>query len=210
MAVQPWGDQGHGMAKPPASVPPVPGMPPAAPPHGAMPHAAPPHVAMPQSAMRAATADRERTVDVLKAAFAEGRLSAAEYGDRFDAASTAQTYGQLARLVADLPSGPMVAPQMMAPMMAGPVAVPVPPTFLAPPPARRTNALAVTSLVLGLLCVPTGGMLGVPAVITGHIGRRQAAERNEDGDGMAVTGIVFGWLSIAFWALILTTAVLFG
>ncbi|MFE6867785.1 DUF1707 and DUF4190 domain-containing protein [Kitasatospora sp. NPDC057692] len=205
MAVQPWGDQGHGMAKPPASVPPVPGMPP-----GAPQHAVPQHVAMPQSAMRAATADRERTVDVLKAAFAEGRLSAAEYGDRFDAASTAQTYGQLARLVADLPSGPMVAPQMMAPTMAGPVVVPVPPTFLPPPPARRTNALAVTSLVLGLLCVPTGGLLGVPAVIAGHVGRRQAAERNEDGDGMAVTGIVFGWLSIAFWALILTVAVMFG
>ncbi|WP_380278737.1 DUF1707 and DUF4190 domain-containing protein [Kitasatospora purpeofusca] len=205
MAVQPWGDQGHGMAKPPASMPPVPGMPPAAP-----PHMAPSHAAMQQSAMRAATADRERTVDVLKAAFAEGRLSAAEYGDRFDAASTAQTYGQLARLVADLPSGPMVAPQMMAPPMAGPVAVPVPPTFLAPPPARRTNAVAVTSLVLGLLCVPTGGLLGVPAVIAGHIGRKQAAERNEEGDGMAVTGIVFGWLSIAFWALIFTMVVMFG
>ncbi|MET8697625.1 DUF1707 and DUF4190 domain-containing protein [Kitasatospora sp. NPDC058032] len=204
MAVQPWGEQGHGMAKPPASTPSAPAMPPAPPMH------APQHGAMPQSAMRAATADRERTVDVLKAAFAEGRLSAAEYGDRFDAASTAQTYGQLARLVADLPSGPMVAPQMMAPAMAGPVAAPVPPTFLAPPPVRRTNAVAVTSLVLGLLCVPTGGLLGVPAVITGHIGRKQAAERNEEGDGMAVTGLVFGWLSIGFWLLIMTTVVLFG
>ncbi|MFE2109943.1 DUF1707 and DUF4190 domain-containing protein [Kitasatospora sp. NPDC059463] len=202
MAVQPWGEQGYGTAKPPASVPPVPGMPPA-------PHHAAHHAAMPQSAMRAATADRERTVDVLKAAFAEGRLSATEYGERFEAASGAQTYGQLARLVADLPAGPMVAPQMVAPSMAGPVVAPVPPTFLAPPP-RRTNAVAVTSLVLGLLCVPTGGLLGVPAVITGHIGRRQAAERNEDGDGMAVTGIVFGWLSIAFWVLIMTTVALFG
>nr|WP_037779691.1 DUF1707 and DUF4190 domain-containing protein [Kitasatospora purpeofusca] len=159
--------------------------------------------------MRAATADRERTVDVLKAAFAEGRLSAAEYGERFEAASAAQTYGQLARLVADLPAGPMVAPQMTV-AQAGPVMVPVPPTFLAPPPQRRTNAVAVTSLVLGLLCVPTGGLLGVPAVIAGHIGRRQAAERNEEGDGMAVTGIVFGWLSIAFWVTIMMTLAVFG
>ncbi|MFF8771524.1 DUF1707 and DUF4190 domain-containing protein [Kitasatospora sp. NPDC015120] len=203
MAVQPWGEQGYGTAKPPASVPPVPGMPPAA-------HHAAHHAAMPQSAMRAATTDRERTVDVLKAAFAEGRLSATEYGERFEAASNAQTYGQLARLVADLPAGPMVAPQMVAPSMAGPVAVPVPPTFLAPPPPRRTNAVAATSLVLGLLCVPTVGLLGVPAVITGHVGRRQAEERNEDGDGMAVTGIVFGWLSIGFWLLIMTAVLLFG
>ncbi|MFF7586968.1 DUF1707 and DUF4190 domain-containing protein [Kitasatospora purpeofusca] len=207
MAVQPWGEQEFGAARPPVPGPPAmpyPGMPPAAPPQAAMPQ-----VAMPQSAMRAATADRERTVDVLKAAFAEGRLSAAEYGERFEAASTAQTYGQLARLVADLPAGPMVAPQMTV-AQAGPVLVPVPPTFLAPPPQRRTNAVAVTSLVLGLLCVPTGGLLGVPAVITGHIGRRQVAERNEDGDGMAVTGIVFGWLSIAFWATIMMTVAVFG
>ncbi|MFB7383615.1 DUF1707 and DUF4190 domain-containing protein [Kitasatospora purpeofusca] len=207
MAVQPWGEQEFGAARPPVPGPPpmpYPAMPPAAPPQVAMPQ-----VAMPQSAMRAATADRERTVDVLKAAFAEGRLSAAEYGERFEAASTAQTYGQLARLVADLPAGPMVAPQMTV-AQAGPVLVPVPPTFLAPPPQRRTNAVAVTSLVLGLLCVPTGGLLGVPAVITGHIGRRQAAERNEEGDGMAVTGIVFGWLSIAFWATIMMTVAVFG
>ncbi|WP_234371246.1 DUF1707 and DUF4190 domain-containing protein [Streptomyces sp. XY431] len=207
MAVQPWGEQEFGAARPPVPGPPpmpYPVMPPAA-----VPQAAMPQVAMPQSAMRAATADRERTVDVLKAAFAEGRLSAAEYGERFEAASTAQTYGQLARLVADLPAGPMVAPQMTV-AQAGPVLVPVPPTFLAPPPQRRTNAVAVTSLVLGLLCVPTGGLLGVPAVITGHIGRRQVAERNEDGDGMAVTGIVFGWLSIAFWATIMMTVAVFG
>ncbi|MFD7413431.1 DUF1707 and DUF4190 domain-containing protein [Kitasatospora purpeofusca] len=207
MAVQPWGEQEFGAARPPVPGPPAmpyPAMPPAA-----VPQAAMPQVAMPQSAMRAATADRERTVDVLKAAFAEGRLSAAEYGERFEAASTAQTYGQLARLVADLPAGPMVAPQMTV-AQAGPVLVPVPPTFLAPPPQRRTNAVAVTSLVLGLLCVPTGGLLGLPAVITGHIGRRQVIERNEEGDGMAVTGLVFGWLSIAFWATIMLTVAVFG
>lgn len=157
--------------------------------------------------MRAANSDRERTVDVLKAAYVEGRLSAEEYGDRFAAASTAQTYGQLAQLVADLPSGPMVAPMQVA----GPV---VPQTFLLPPPfpppPRRTNAVAVTSLVLGLLCVPTGGILGLPAVITGHIGRRQVQERNEEGDGMAVTGLVFGWLSIAFWVLVVMLGLAFG
>ncbi|MFC5665481.1 DUF4190 domain-containing protein [Kitasatospora misakiensis] len=210
MAVQPWGEQDFGAAKPPASTPHAPVAPPPTMPYHAMPPVAMPQAAMPQSAMRAATADRERTVDVLKAAFAEGRLSAAEYGERFEAASTAQTYGQLARLVADLPAGPMVAPQMVSPQLAGPLVVPVPQTFLAPPPPRRTNAVAVTSLVLGLLCVPTGGLLGVPAVITGHIGRRQAAERNEEGDGMAVTGIVFGWLSIAFWGLLFLLAVASG
>ncbi|MER5350401.1 DUF1707 and DUF4190 domain-containing protein [Kitasatospora sp. NPDC002551] len=187
MAVQPWGEQGYGTAKPPASTPP-------APPYAPAPHAAQ-HVAMPQSAMRAATTDRERTVDVLKAAFAEGRLSATEYGERFEAASTAQTYGQLARLVADLPAGPMVAPPMMAPQMA----MPVPPTFLPPPvlvpPPRPTNGAAVASLVLGLL-----GM-GLPAVVAGHVAKNQIRRRNEDGDAMATVGLVLGYLECVMWTL---------
>ncbi|MEV6972910.1 DUF1707 and DUF4190 domain-containing protein [Kitasatospora sp. NPDC093806] len=208
MAVQPWGEQGSGMAKPPAPAAPPP-MPPPPMPQPTTHQPAMPQAAVPPTAMRAANTDRERTVDVLKAAFAEGRLSAAEYGERFEAASGAQTYGQLARLVADLPAGPMVTP-MAVPMAPPAAAAVVPPTFLAPPPPRRTNAMAVTSLVLGLACLPTGGLLGVPAVITGHLGRRQVAERDEEGDGMAVTGLVFGWLSISFWGLILLALLFFG
>ncbi|MFJ9947002.1 DUF1707 and DUF4190 domain-containing protein [Kitasatospora sp. NPDC091207] len=199
MAVQPWGEQGPGYGGRPPQVPAKPYAQPYAQPY---PQPGP----MPQAAMRAAHTDRDRTVDVLKAAYAEGRLSADEYGQRFDAASAAQTYGELARLVADLPSGPMVTP--MAPMTA--VGQPVPQTFLAPPPPRRTNGVAVTSLVLGLLSLPTGGLTGLPAVITGHVARRQVAERNEEGDSMAITGLVFGWLSVAFWALVLLLAVVAG
>ncbi|MFJ8432764.1 DUF1707 and DUF4190 domain-containing protein [Kitasatospora sp. NPDC094019] len=202
MAVQPWGEQEFGAARPPVPGPPAmpyPAMPPAPVPQVAMPQAA-----MPQSAMRAATADRERTVDVLKAAFAEGRLSAAEYGERFEAASGAQTYGQLARLVADLPAGPMVAPQMTAPQMM----MPVPATFLPPPvmmpPPRPTNGAAVASLVLSLL-----GM-GLPAVVAGHIAKNQIPRRNEDGDGMATFGLVLGYVECFFWTLLMFAVVATG
>ena len=90
MAVQPWGQPQQ--------------------PYGQQPQPWQPAQQTPQSAMRAAHADRERTVDVLKAAYAEGRLTAEEYSQRFDAVHRAQTYGQLSPLVGDLPSGPMVAP----------------------------------------------------------------------------------------------------
>ncbi|MFG3056457.1 DUF1707 and DUF4190 domain-containing protein [Kitasatospora sp. NPDC048239] len=195
MAVQPWGEQGPGWGGRPPQVPAKPYGQPWQPAH------------TPQTAMRAAHADRERTIDVLKAAYAEGRLSADEYAQRFDGASAAQTYGELAMLVADLPSGPMVAP-MGAPMgaqMGSPVPL-VPPTFL-PPPPRRTNAAATASLVLGVLTIPTMGMTGVPAVICGHIAKNQLATRNEEGDGMAVTGLVLGWLSVASWLLLLAALV---
>ncbi|MGW6914417.1 DUF1707 and DUF4190 domain-containing protein [Kitasatospora sp. NPDC054939] len=204
MAVQPWGQQGSGHGGPP---PRVPGNPYAGPqwPSPVQPAPAPAApVQLPQSAMRAAHTDRDRTVDVLKAAYAEGRLSSDEYSQRFDAASRAQTYGELAQIVADLPSGPMVAP--MSPPMAVPVAVPVavPATFLpAPVPAPPTNGAAVTSLVLGLLTVTTMGMTGLPAVITGHIAKSQLRTRHESGDGMATTGLVLGYLSLVGWLFFL-------
>ncbi|WP_308191867.1 DUF1707 and DUF4190 domain-containing protein [Kitasatospora humi] len=182
--VQSWpgGWQSRQPAQPAAFGPPAPA------------YGAPVPYGSPHAAMRAAHTDRERTVDVLKAAYAEGRLSAAEYGERFEVAHSAQTYGQLAQLVADLPAGPGLAPPV-APM-------PVPATFM-PPPARPApnNSMAVASLVLGLLCVPTMGALGLPAVITGHVARGQISRTKESGDGMATAGLVLGYLSVAGWAM---------
>ncbi|MEV4556578.1 DUF1707 and DUF4190 domain-containing protein [Kitasatospora sp. NPDC049285] len=155
-----------------------------------------------QSAMRAAHTDRERTVDVLKAAYAEGRLSAAEYEHRMGAAHQAATYGQLAALVADLPAGPMVAPFGAAVPL-------VPPTFL-PSPPRPRNGMALAAAVLGGLCIPTMGTTALPAVITGHIARAQIRSTREDGDNLAVLGLVLGWVSIAGWALLLGLTVLVG
>lgn len=57
-----------------------------------------------QASMRASSADRERAVDVLKAGFAEGRLTQDEYNDRMGRAYAARTYGELAALTADLPA----------------------------------------------------------------------------------------------------------
>ena len=62
--------------------------------------------------MRASHADRERTVDVLKSAFAEGRLTSEEYNERVERIYRAQTYGELAVIVHDLPSGPMPTPYL--------------------------------------------------------------------------------------------------
>jgi len=64
------------------------------------------------ASMRAASADRERAVDVLKAGFAEGRLTQDEYNDRMGRAYAARTYGELATLTADLPAtlGAVVPP----------------------------------------------------------------------------------------------------
>ncbi len=48
-------------------------------------------------------ADRDLAAGLLSEAFAEGRLTAGEHGERARAAYAARTWAQLARLTADLP-----------------------------------------------------------------------------------------------------------
>lgn len=53
--------------------------------------------------MRASDQDRENAVEVLRGAFAEGRLRPGEFDQRTGAAYTAVTWGELDGLTADLP-----------------------------------------------------------------------------------------------------------
>ncbi|MGY0492379.1 DUF1707 and DUF4190 domain-containing protein [Streptomyces sp. WG-D5] len=152
-----------------------------------------------QPSMLAAHADRERAVDVLRAGFAEGRLQQSEYEKRVERAYQARTVGELTMLVADLPQGP-AAPQQM---MTG-----VPRTFL-PPPAP-TNGKAIASLVCGVGTFLSGGLTGIPAVILGHMARHEIRQRGENGDGMAVGGLVLGWLAVAGWSLFILLMVIAG
>jgi len=55
--------------------------------------------------MRASDRDRDRVLDVLREAGAEGRLTPDELDERMAAALAARTLGELAALTADLPAG---------------------------------------------------------------------------------------------------------
>jgi hypothetical protein len=96
-----------------------------------------------QPSMLADTAARERAIGVLKAGLAEGRLTRAEHDERAARAHAARTYGDLAPLVSDLPSG-VPGAVLYYPRAQDPV----PPTF---------NSLAVASLICGLAEIPTLG-----------------------------------------------------
>ena len=76
--------------------------------------------------------------------------------------------------------------------------------------ARPTSSLAVVSLVFGILgwsLLPTIGAL--VAVITGHRARAEIRRSQGalEGDGMAVAGLVLGWLHLVL--LVLGIAALF-
>ena len=52
--------------------------------------------------LRASRADRERVIDLLKAAFAQGRLDRNEFDVRIGQALASRTYGDLAAITADI------------------------------------------------------------------------------------------------------------
>lgn len=59
-----------------------------------------------QPSLRASHAHRDRTVEVLRDAAGDGRLTASELDERVEAALTARTGSELAALTADLPAEP--------------------------------------------------------------------------------------------------------
>jgi Domain of unknown function (DUF1707) len=59
-----------------------------------------------QPALRASDADRDRVIEVLRAAVADGRLDPAEFDERLDAALAARTFDALSPLTADLIAAP--------------------------------------------------------------------------------------------------------
>ena len=70
-----------------------------------------------RSELRASHEDRDRVVELLRVSAGDGRLTADELDERLELAMTARTYGELAKLVADLPAEGSVAsaPGLQAP-----------------------------------------------------------------------------------------------
>jgi hypothetical protein len=110
----------------------------------------------------AGSADRERTVGVLRAGFTEGRLTQDELDDRIGRAYAARTYADLWRLTADLPSGPLPYP-------GGVPAVPWDPANPAVPPGAEPTASwqSAAALVITALVIFTLAAL-VTAIATAH------------------------------------------
>ena len=62
-----------------------------------------------RSELRASHEDRDRVVELLRVSAGDGRLTADELDERLELAMTARTYGELAKLVSDLPADGSVA-----------------------------------------------------------------------------------------------------
>jgi hypothetical protein len=85
-----------------------------------------------------------------------------------------------------------------------------PPAYGPPPAGPTTNGFSIASLVLGIVWV--FGVGAILAVIFGFIARRQIRESGgrQGGDGMALAGIILGFVGIAgliLWIVFVLVAV---
>jgi hypothetical protein len=139
--------------------------------------------------MRASTADRDRAVEVITRAYTEGRLTKDEHDARVERAMTAATFAELDSVVIDLPG-------------AGP---PQPPAQVVP---AGNNALAIASLVCGVAQAMLWPLATIPAVVLGHVARHQIRRTGEQGAGLALAGLVLGWIGVGFAVLAILGLVL--
>ena len=121
------------------------------------------------------------------------------------------------------PPPPPQAPQAGAPgtvstsawLNVPPAQTQYPPQQAYPPQAQpypgqyqpqQTDGKATASLILGILSILCFGLLtGLPAIILGHISRGniEQSQGRLKGSGMALTGLILGYVSIVFTILII-------
>jgi hypothetical protein len=116
-------------------------------------------------------------------------------------------------LAAPQPSAPPPAPGQVAPPVLPPAQYPpidpgypgagpqFPPAGPPPgwipnpvPPTNTTNGLAIASLVLGIVWL--AGIGSILAVVFGFVARKQIRARHQSGNGMALAGIILGWIGV--------------
>ena len=138
----------------------------------------PDEVAVGRGHLRAAHADRERVIEALKAAFAQGRLDPDELDDRVGRAFASRTYAELAALTADLPASQTSTGQTVAsPAVAEPPGSPA--RTLATAASRAGLCILVALALVGLMALTNlkvfavlayyGGILAVIAA-SGFLG----------------------------------------
>ena len=134
--------------------------------------------------IRASDADRNRAATLLSAAYGAGRLSKDEYYTRLENALAARTYADLDQLVTDLPATRAAVEPAVATTSTVMTLV------------AKTNRLAIASAACGLAQFVVGPLATIPAIVFGHLARRQIRRTGQRGGGLALVGLILGWASV--------------
>jgi hypothetical protein len=75
-------------------------------------------------------------------------------------------------------------------------------------PAQTTNALAIAALICGVAQFAVG-ITFIPAIVLGHIARSQIRKTGEQGDGMALAGLILGYIGAVLFVVLLVVVIAF-
>ena len=82
------------------------------------------------------------------------------------------------------------------------------------PVAAPTNGMATASMICGIIGFFACGLTSILAIIFGHVAQSQIKRTGEGGNGMAVTGLILGYLLtvgwIVFWFLYILGLAMFA
>lgn len=84
------------------------------------------------------------------------------------------------------PAAPPAAPYTASPQYA---------------PEKKTNVMSIISMISSIIGLFTFGILCLLGVILGHISLSQIKRTNEGGKGMAITGLIVGYIGIVGWII---------
>jgi cytochrome c biogenesis protein CcdA len=140
--------------------------------------------------MRATDGDRENVHAALQSAYADGRLTWDEFDARSSKLVVAKTYDELSVLTRDLRKPVPYQPS------AYPIAV-----------RTSTNPLAGISFGFGVAQVVFPFFGSIVAIVCGHVARSQIRRTGEQGDGLALAGMVLGYIGVVIPLLIVALIV---
>jgi len=125
--------------------------------------------------LRSSHADRERVIDVLKAAFVQGMLTKDEFDARVGQVLASRTHAELGAVTADIPAG-LSAAQAPKPALAP------------PPPPPVTDVKATARMIATATAVPAGLWAFVVFAPGGYV--------DHGGIFLLVTASTFVWLMV--------------
>lgn len=145
--------------------------------------------------MRISDGERETIAAQLRDALGDGRLTVHEFDDRSRELYEAQTYGEVNRLLEDLPSGELAVPQAR-----GPEAAPEPATpEQAEKGEKADNTMGHVALGMGVFSFVSFMPFTILAVVFGLIGLDKHKKGESDNRSFALAGLILGAVSIPVW-----------
>jgi hypothetical protein len=97
------------------------------------------------------------------------------------------------------PPAPPAQQYYPGPYQPGPYQQPGQYPYAPYPQAPSTNGMAIAAMVLGILWIYWIG--SILALVFGYVARDQIKRTGQSGDGMAIAGIVLGWVGVGFLIL---------